>query len=204
MATWHPLTPNDINAVISIADKIHPDLPESADVFLDRIAFYPDGCLALKVQNNTSTSDQDPNREEAEVVGYAISHPIRRYNLPALNSLLRSEPNQAGSEAAKGEGENRHCYYYYIHDIAILPAYQGKGLAGGCIRQLLGIAERDRYPVTCLVSVYGTERFWGGFGFKRVDGGGDEEGVGAGEKLKEKLEGYGEGAVYLERENRVA
>ncbi|KAK2762793.1 hypothetical protein FQN54_000968 [Arachnomyces sp. PD_36] len=164
MAKWRQMSTSDIPGLMRVADEIHQDLPESARVFLERVKLFPDGCLILE-ENDSS-----------EVCGYAISHPIRHRQPPALDSLL--------GEISPDVDQ------YYIHDVAVLPKFRGAGLAGECINKLLTVAER--YPTTCLVSVYGTARFWGRFGFVAdpVDG-----------PLAEKLRDYGPDATYLSREN---
>jgi GNAT superfamily N-acetyltransferase len=164
MATWRPLSKADIPSLISIADTIHPGLPEDASVFAERTQLFPSGCLALV--------------EEDKLVGYAISHPIRHNHPPALDSLLGEIPSDADT--------------YYIHDVAVLPKYRGKGYANVGIEKLIAVAEG--YAKSCLVSVYGTEKFWGKFGFKAAE---------LDEAMKEKLKGYGDDAVFLERENEV-
>lgn len=161
MAVWRKLTANDIEGVIRVADEIHPGLPEHAQVFAERVKLFPEGCLALE--------------QDGQVCGYAISHPIRQDYPPALESLL----GEIASDADQ----------YYIHDLAILPKLRGRGHATECIGQLLAVAER--YPTTCLVSVYGTELFWDRFGFVPE----------VGEGIREKLRGYGEDAIYLVRSN---
>ncbi|KAL4875785.1 acyl-CoA N-acyltransferase [Aspergillus karnatakaensis] len=166
MATWRPLTPADVSSLMQIADTIHPGLPESAQVFTERINLYPEGCLALKL------NDTD------QLVGYAISHPIRHSQPPALDTLLGEIPSDAD--------------WYYIHDVAVLPELRGRGVAGECVRRLLGVATGTGLARTCLISVYDTEGFWGRFGFAREV---VEEGMMA------KLNGYGDGAVYLSRSN---
>lgn len=163
-AAWLELSPKDIDSLIRIAPLIHPSLPESSSVFLERINLFPDGCLSLIESKNNS------------LCGYAISHPIRRREPPALDALL--------GEIAPDADQ------YYIHDVAILPDFQGRGFAQQAIEKLLEVAKR--FPTTGLVSVYGTVTFWGRFGFlpASVDG-----------ILEEKLKGYGDDAVYLERRN---
>ncbi|KAL2822822.1 acyl-CoA N-acyltransferase [Aspergillus cavernicola] len=162
MAVWRNLTANDIESLMRVADAVHPGLPESALVFAERIKLYPEGCLALE--------------EDNQVCGYAISHPIRHHQPPALDSLLGEISSNADQ--------------YYIHDVAILPKLRGRGLAAKCIDRLLEVAKR--FPVTCLVSVYGTEPFWARFGFVSEP---------VGEDVREKLRDYGEDAVYLSRLN---
>ncbi|KAF2109169.1 acyl-CoA N-acyltransferase [Lophiotrema nucula] len=164
---WRQLSPNDIPALFTISEHIHPGLPESIEVFAERVNLFPEGCLAL-----VSTS---PDANE-ELLGYAISHPILHRQPPALDSLLGQiceDPKQ-----------------YYIHDFAVLPEVRGGGLAKEGVKRLLDVGRR--FESTCLVSVYGTGSFWEKFGFVK----GDLE-----EDLREKLEGYGEGAVFLERRN---
>lgn len=165
-ATWRQMSVNDIASLIRVADKIHPTLPEDNHIFAERVKLFPGGCLAL-VENDSD-----------ELCGYVISHPIRRRQPPALNSLL--------GEIAPDLDQ------YYIHDLAILPEFRGCGLAQKCISKLSAIAER--YETSSLVSVYNTTTFWGRFGFvpQEVD-----------EGLKKKLVDYGDDTVYLERINKV-
>lgn len=164
MATWRPLTKSDIASLILVADTVHPGLPEDAQIFAERLLLFPSGCLALI--------------EHDQLVGYAISHPIRHHQPPPLDTPIGEIASDADS--------------YYIHDVAILPRARGRGLAGQAIQRILGVAAG--YKTACLVSVYGTERFWGKFGFKAVEVDG---------AIREKLKGYGDDACFLERENSV-
>ncbi|KAI1384820.1 acyl-CoA N-acyltransferase [Hypoxylon trugodes] len=161
MAMWRQLADDDVESLLRVADIIDTELPESHDVVAERLKLFPDGCLALT--------------ENGELCGYAISHPIRRRQPPALDSLL-------GGIALDAD-------QYYIHDVCVLPELRGKGLAAQAISKLLGIAER--YSSACLVSVYGTARFWARYGFlppPSID-----------EVLLVKVRGYGDDATYLER-----
>ncbi|KAL8973658.1 MAG: hypothetical protein Q9197_002085 [Variospora fuerteventurae] len=161
---WRQMSVNDIESLFRVAHLIHPGLPESDKVFAERVRLFPEGCLALV------------ECERDKLYGYAISHPTRRRQPPALDRFLVAIASDADQ--------------YYIHDLAILPEARGRGLAQECINKLFGIAQR--YPTTSLVSVYGTAPFWGRFGFvpEEID-----------EGLKTKLLDYGDGATYLERKN---
>ncbi|KAI4118413.1 MAG: hypothetical protein LQ345_001526 [Seirophora villosa] len=166
VATWRSMSANDIESLVRVANKIHPDLPESDQVFAERVTLFPAGCLAL-VEDDGSGD---------ELCGYVISHPIRRRQPPALDSLL----GEIASDADQ----------YYIHDLVILPEVRGRGLARQCMEKLLAIAKR--YNTTSIISVYGTATFWGRFGFmvEEID-----------EGLKMKVLDYGDDATYLERKN---
>ena len=162
MASWRKMTTGDLHAVLRVAEKIHPDLPESESVYAERLKLFPDGCFVLMVRD--------------EMHGYAISHPIRHQQPPALDSLL--------GEIAPDADQ------YYIHDLAVLPTVRNQGLAAKGIGALLEVA--GPYSTTCLISVYGTAPFWARFGFVPELVGG---------ALAGKLLKYGEDATYLVRQN---
>ncbi|KAI1842882.1 hypothetical protein JX266_010900 [Neoarthrinium moseri] len=164
MCTWRRLRLSDLKDVMRVASDVHPGLPERECVFAERIQLFPEGCLALV--------------NSAEICGYAISHPIRHNQPPALNSILGEIAPDADS--------------YYIHDLAILDKFRGAGYASACIAKLLVVAEC--YPATYLVSVYGTGPFWRRFGFASVS---------RDSTLSEKLRQYGDDATYLRRQNRL-
>jgi ribosomal protein S18 acetylase RimI-like enzyme len=156
------MTADDIPQVAQVADQNHPDLPEGDVVFSERVRLFPEGCLILS--------------QGSRVLGYAVSHPIRHAQPPALDSLLGEIPADTDQ--------------YYIHDVAVLPEVRGQGHAEEGIRKLLDVG--SRFASTCLVSVYGTGSFWCRFGFR--DGEVDDA-------LKEKLRNYGDGAVFMSRRN---
>lgn len=167
MAIWKPINPttSDVDELVRVGQTVHdPSLDEGADVFLERVQLFPQGCMVLV--------------EDGHIVGYAISHPILRDCPPALNTKLGAVPTNADE--------------YYIHDIAILPEFRGKGHAAECIDKILRVA--DQYPTTSLISVYGTASFWGRYGFAPVP---LLEG-----HLAKKLASYGEDAQYLRRQNK--
>lgn len=165
-AVWRSLSISDISDLVRIATVIHPSLHESDEIFAERVKLFPEGCLAL-VKNDSSD----------ELVGYAISHPIPSRQPPALDSLLKAI--------------NPNADQFYIHDVAVLPAFQGRGYAQQCLHQLFSIAAR--FKTTSLISVYETASFWNRYGFspQKID-----------QELEEKLRGYGDGAIYLERGNK--
>ncbi|OAL42964.1 hypothetical protein IQ07DRAFT_593483 [Pyrenochaeta sp. DS3sAY3a] len=136
--SWRILTTNDTASLVRVADKIHPELPESDAVFEERVKLFPDGCLGLSEERSN------------ELHGYIISHPIRFRQPPALDQLLGAIPQDADQ--------------YYIHDVAVLPELRGSGFAQDGVNRVLAVAEQ--FKTVGLVSVYGTAAFWGRFGFK--------------------------------------
>ncbi|KAK3386170.1 hypothetical protein B0H63DRAFT_474301 [Podospora didyma] len=164
---WRQMTLDDLKSVMEIADKVHPNLPESEHVFAERVTTFPEGCLVLL-----------DNEKETLIVGYTISHPIRHRQPPALDGPM-----------LKGRLDPLAVDQYYIHDLAILRDWRGFGFATEGLAVIAKVA--DRYPTTCLISVYGTEPFWRLFGFQQPPGGIDAA-------LSDKVKGYGEDAVFLE------
>jgi len=78
-----------------------------------------------------------------QIYGYAVSHPIRRGQPLALDTLLGAIPADADA--------------YYIHDVVVLQEMRGRGYPG----------EEKRFGVTCLVAVYGMRDFGGGLSLRR-------------------------------------
>ncbi len=153
----------DLDAVEALGDRIHPGLPESRAVFAERLALFPDGCWVLDGPEG--------------IVGYAISHPIRAFAPPALDTLLGALPADATQ--------------FYIHDFALAPEARGTGAAAAGVSALLRVAER--YATAALVSVYGTAPFWSRFGF-----------VASGKDMGAKLAPYGADAVFMVRKRLEA
>lgn len=108
-ARWRAMAAADLAAAERIAARVHPDYPEDAAVFAERLSLFPEGCLVLVSPSG-------------ELGGYVIAHPWRLGQPPALNSLLGALPAAADT--------------LYIHDIALLPERRGGGAAGRALERL--------------------------------------------------------------------
>jgi GNAT superfamily N-acetyltransferase len=161
MNGWRGMRPDDLDAVLAVADVVHPALPESRAVFAERLTLFPRGCLVLAA--------------DGAVGGYAVSHPIRRFAPPALDTLIGTLPADADD--------------YYIHDVAIRPEHRRGGAASIAVGLLLDNARE--YATSSLVAVYGSAAFWSRFGFVETT-----------EVIGGKLAPYGPGAVYMLRPTR--
>ncbi|KAK4159277.1 acyl-CoA N-acyltransferase [Cladorrhinum sp. PSN259] len=136
--SWRNMSVSDINGVSLLADQVHSALPESDQVYKERLALFPEGCLVLADDSNV-------------ICGYTISHPIRHQCPPALGSMLGKISPDANQ--------------FYIHDVVVSPSLRGKGMAKEAIDRMLALAEGRGYATACLISVYGTRPFWARFGF---------------------------------------
>jgi GNAT superfamily N-acetyltransferase len=133
------MAPADLHGVMAVADVVHPAFPERVEVFAEKLALFPAGCLVLAEAN-------------AGVIGYAVSHPWPALSIPPLDDFLGSLP---APEA------NR-----YIHDVALLPAARGHGAASAAVARLLAGAASAGARTASLVSVYGSAPFWRRHGFR--------------------------------------
>jgi ribosomal protein S18 acetylase RimI-like enzyme len=118
--------------------------------------------------------------QDGGVLGYAISHPYVKNSAPALNTLLGALPD--------------NCDTYYIHDIAILPQARNSG-AGDAIVSILKTHARDAdFDAICLIAVNNSAPFWQRHGFVAREVAG----------MRGKLESYGDGAIYMTKNSRIA
>src|SRR5690606_24120821 len=129
---------------------------------------------------NTKNHERD---NDGEIAGYMTALTMLAYRPPPINTLL----GEVSTEADK----------LCMPDIAVLPAFRGRGAARAGVEKVLRAAERAGLRSCALVSVYGTAGFWGRFGFGRVsleeEDGEDEER----RELREKVRGYGPDAVWM-------
>lgn len=156
-----PMTAGDLPAVGAVAAVVHPDFPESAAVFAERLALYPQGCLVAE--------------REGAVMAYVLSHPWQAQAVPALDSLLGALPGRGA--------------VFYIHDLALLPALRGSGVAGALVARLMAHAVAAGFREAALVAVNGSAGFWRRQGFRERD-------VPA---LAAKLASYDDAARYMVR-----
>jgi ribosomal protein S18 acetylase RimI-like enzyme len=164
---WRPMVAADLPGVLAVADCVHPAFPEEGAVFADRLRLYPLGCLAF-------SSGED-------VLGYAVSHPWRAYDPPALNASLGELPREPAT--------------YYIHDVALLPELRGSGAAALVVALLLARARKEAFHTMSLVAVNNSTGFWERHGFRNIA---SRKIVDA--TLIRKLRSYDDAATFMVRE----
>jgi ribosomal protein S18 acetylase RimI-like enzyme len=138
--TWRLATARDLVEIHRIGNAIHADLPESPEVFEEKLRLFPQGCFVLT--------------EHARIVGYSFCHPWRLRSIPPLNQLLIRLP--APPDAM------------LIHDVAVLPEARGRGSTAVLVGLIETLAKRLGISDLALVSVYNTRAFWARFGFEEI------------------------------------
>jgi ribosomal protein S18 acetylase RimI-like enzyme len=137
---WRPMREHDLAKVVAVADLVHPNHPEDPEVFAERLALHPEGCLV--------------HEESGDLTGYVVSHPWIVLP-PSLNTRIGSLPPAPST--------------YYIHDLALLPLARGQGAAGAVVRRLLIHAAALGLPCVSLVAVEGSAAFWTRCGFREEE-----------------------------------
>ncbi|WP_332878645.1 GNAT family N-acetyltransferase [Massilia sp. S19_KUP03_FR1] len=138
---WRQMHPADLDAVVAIAGRVHPDFPEERDIFADKLSLHAGGALVLE--------------SGAAVAGYCFAHPWHGTQPAPLNTLLGAIPASADA--------------LYLHDLALLPETQGAGAGTAAIAILLAKAASLRLERLCLVAVNGSMPFWSRHGFVVTD-----------------------------------
>ncbi len=136
---WRPLRQSDLLAVVDLADELHPDAYERAEVFEEKLALFPAGCFALE--------------RDGAVLGYAIAHPWLENEIPPLDAFLNRLPDAPDC--------------LFLHDVAIAAEGRGHGSAGALIDLLASVAQCERLFSLALVSMYGSDVLWRRLGFER-------------------------------------
>ena len=134
---WRAMAASDLDAVMAIADRLHPDYPERREVLAEKLALFPAGCRILAM--------------DGQAVGYAFSHPAVTGIAPALDTRMRELPATADA--------------LHLHDVALLPEARGGGRVGARLDYLTGVARAVGLPSLTLVAVHGTADYWRRFGF---------------------------------------
>ncbi|MBP2227416.1 GNAT superfamily N-acetyltransferase [Azospirillum agricola] len=128
----------DLDAVLAIADVVHPDYPEERAVFAERLALFPDGCRLAE-------------GSDGRALGYGVMHPGLLGVPPPLDAPLGELP--AGADCL------------YLHDIALLPRTRGLGLGASVLEEAHSLAARRGYGWLALTSTPGARSYWDRVGF---------------------------------------
>lgn len=161
MFAWRPARPADAGEIGRISRALVSAFPERDEVFEERIRLCPQGCHVLA--------------DGAEVAGYMVSHPWRRFDPPKLDVLARTLPGDADC--------------WLIHDVAVEPRARGGAHAGAMVEQIADLARADGFSVLALIAVGDAQPYWRRQGFESVET----------DELRARLAAYGAGAAYMER-----
>lgn len=137
---WRAMTTLDLPAVEGVAAIVHPDFPEDASVFAERLRLCPEGARLFELSGQPA--------------GYILSHPWTLGQFPPLNSLLNALPAAADT--------------YYIHDLALLNAARGTGAAAMIVGDMLRHARIMGFATVSLVAVNNSSLFWYKHGFRAL------------------------------------
>lgn len=164
--TWQirPLTPADLAAVLHVQTVCYgADFLESSEVFTRRLACAHQCSLGVVREG------------EAALQAYLLAY----WSNPGKVTPLD------GDFAAPHEAEP----VLYLHDMSVLPAVSGQGLARRLVRALFDEARARGVREAALVSVQGSQDYWARLGFVVQPL--------ADAAQQANLASYGAGAVYM-------
>lgn len=135
---WRPMTPDDIDGVVTVARLSFPDHFEARACFAERQALAPEGCFVLSDEAGT-------------VMGYLMAYPWQRNSAPPLDSLIGAVPEDAE--------------VVYLHDLALHPDTRGGGHTRLIVERLAEQAKAAGWREIALVAVNEATAFWQRNGF---------------------------------------
>lgn len=172
-----PMTPDDLPAVLRVQAQCYPaELIESANALASRLALAPALCWVAAHAN--------ASRTPAQLAAYLFTHPWPRDTLPPLDGVLPHEGRDGIRAADAG-------LTWFVHDMAVAPGGQGRGLARRLYAKASDAARAAGLRCSRLIAVRGAARWWEGMGYARLSPGKD---------AATKLSRYGSDAVVMGRE----
>jgi GNAT superfamily N-acetyltransferase len=131
----------DAAAVLALQRAAYPPSHhEDWAVLARKLQLWPVGCWVAE--------------QDAELLGYLFSHPGRLDAPPLLHAELDDLPAQPDA--------------YALHDLALRPQAQGRGLGRLLFERVLQQAAAAGLPAISLVAVQGSATFWARLGFAPV------------------------------------
>ncbi|QDU28898.1 Acetyltransferase (GNAT) family protein [Anatilimnocola aggregata] len=115
-----------------------PTIWERIAVFEEKLNYFPDGCWLCEI--------------DAVAAGYLFSHPGKLSEPPALNAFFATTTADVDC--------------YFIHDVAVRPAFRGTGVGGRLAEQALRIASEQGFTNVALVSIQNSQAYWQRHGFE--------------------------------------
>lgn len=135
---WRPATPADVPAIATLSNRLLAPYHEGEDVFADRLALSPEGCLVLADAHGLG--------------GYVVSHPWLRAAPPKLGALLGHLP------------PDPDCWY--LHDVAVDPRLRGGGQVADAVQRIAALSRDAGIDTLALVAVSGADGYWSRLGFR--------------------------------------
>ena len=136
------MLPADMPAVLHIQRRAHgAGFVESAAVLQRKLELAPRCCWVAE--------------REGQMLAYLYSHPWQGGSPPAVHQLLVELPLQAD--------------VWFVHDLALDPAMQGRGLASRLFQHACSQARLAGRTRSLLVALAGAEAFWRRQGYRRLD-----------------------------------
>jgi len=155
------MQPTHFVAIQQVQQAAYPaELWESTAALSCKLQLAPQSCFVVIA-------------EQQHVVAYIFAHPWQQGSIPKLNTPLHTLPNPSN--------------VLYIHDLAVHPAWHGRGLALLLNNKINDLAQKCAYHYLALVAVQQATSFWQRLGFV----------LDTQANLQASLDVYGHNACYM-------
>ncbi|MGT2506518.1 GNAT family N-acetyltransferase [Cupriavidus basilensis] len=170
-----PMRPTDLPAVLEIQAQCYRGmLLESGAALASRLTLSPATCWAAARAGQNET-----------LAAYLFTHMWPQDSLPPLDGVL--EPHWERSD----ESRRAAALTWFVHDMAVAPAGQGKGLAQGLYVAARAAALDAGLRSSRLVAVQSAAPWWRRLGYEKI--------AAADDASDAKLSAYGADAVLMGR-----
>lgn len=175
-----PMRPTDLPAVLEIQAQCYRGmLLESGAALASRLTLSPATCWVAARAGRNET-----------LAAYLFTHMWPQDSLPPLDGVL--EPHWARSdESGRAPAEPAAALTWFVHDMAVAPAGQGKRLAQGLYVAARAAALDAGLRSSRLVAVQSAAPWWRRLGYEKI--------ASADDAFDAKLSAYGADAVLMGR-----
>ncbi|WP_193087758.1 GNAT family N-acetyltransferase [Advenella sp. FME57] len=133
---------DDLPQMLALQASVYPPaLLESAQVLASKIGAVPAGWTSLAATDGNT------------LCAYALGYPWRSELQPCWNRPLALQHD---------------CDVLYLHDVAVSPAYAGRGLANELVSQLMRQGQQLGLSRAILIAVEGAQGYWSRLGFVAI------------------------------------
>lgn len=170
-----PMRPTDLPAVLEIQARCYRGmLLESGVALASRLTLSPATCWVAAHAGRDET-----------LAAYLFTHMWPQDSLPPLDGVLERHWDRGGEPGCA------MTLTWFVHDMAVAPAGQGKGLAQGLYKATRAAALDAGLRSSRLVAVQSAAPWWRRLGYEKM--------VPPNDRLAAKLAAYGTGAVLMGR-----
>jgi len=176
------MSPDRLDEVISVQEKCYtPEYRDERQSYLDRMRLFPEGTIMLLVEESFSKPPSPPNSQPSsprsdppsgepslhsrkkrkvgsyKLAGYILCQPFFR---GAVNDMSDTKLIEKWVNERRMKPKDEQVDSFYTHEIAVDPAFAGKGLTKPLVAYVEKLAQVQGFKWLTLVSLESSKNFW--------------------------------------------